>query len=163
MNNDGFLHLFLEDRYTEELATQISNQKEQQLRRTIRGLIKPMPGALSLLDALSLMGTPQALASSAPLANIKAILAEMAIENSFQAAISAEDMPGKPDPAVFLEAARILDMAPDQCIVIEDALPGVQAAKSAGMRCLAVTTTNTVEALSSSRSSSRRPRSNHCR
>jgi beta-phosphoglucomutase-like phosphatase (HAD superfamily) len=51
-------------------------------------------------------------------------------------------MPGKPDPAVFLEAARRLDLSPERCIVVEDALSGVAAAHHAGMKCIAVTTTN---------------------
>lgn len=148
MNNDGLLRYYLKDRYNPELAKQISQQKESQLRRIIRGQIKPFPGALELLNSLSQKGTPQALASSAPLANIKAILAELALEDSFQVTLSAEFMPGKPDPAVFLEAALQLDVPPERCIVIEDALPGVQAAKRAGMRCLAVATTNAPKALS---------------
>jgi len=56
-------------------------------------------------------------------------------------------MPGKPDPAVFLLAARKLEVKPDDCIVIEDAIAGVEGARRAGMKCIAVTTTNSAEAL----------------
>jgi beta-phosphoglucomutase-like phosphatase (HAD superfamily) len=51
-------------------------------------------------------------------------------------------MPGKPNPDVFLMAADLLDVPAENCIVIEDAVAGVRAANNAGMRCIAVTTTN---------------------
>ena len=56
-------------------------------------------------------------------------------------------MPGKPDPAVFLQAARLIGLSPASCVVVEDAIPGVQAARRAGMACIAVTTTNSPDAL----------------
>jgi beta-phosphoglucomutase-like phosphatase (HAD superfamily) len=60
---------------------------------------------------------------------------------------SGADLPGKPDPAVFLLAARLLGVAPRDCLVVEDAVQGVEAAKRAGMRCVAVLTTNPAERL----------------
>ncbi len=57
-------------------------------------------------------------------------------------------MPGKPEPDVFLTAAAEIDVAPARCVVVEDAIPGVEGAKRAGMKCIAVTTTNPAEALS---------------
>ena len=61
--------------------------------------------------------------------------------------MSGEDLPGKPDPTLFLSVARQLDIPPGRCIVVEDAIAGVEAAKRAGMKCIAVTTTNEAEAL----------------
>jgi beta-phosphoglucomutase len=147
MNNYEFLQTMLGERFQPETAAEISGLKETRLRRKIRGNLKPFPGVRTLLEALNSRGIPQALASSAPLANIKAILAELALEKYFQVIVSAEHMPGKPDPAVFLEAARRINVSPERCVVIEDALTGVQAAHGAGMRCLAVATTNPPEAL----------------
>lgn len=57
-------------------------------------------------------------------------------------------MPGKPNPDVFLEAAKRLNISPDHCIVIEDSIAGVAAARQAGMRCIAVATTNPTDLLS---------------
>ena len=57
-------------------------------------------------------------------------------------------MPGKPDPTLFLEVARRLGILPESCVVVEDAVAGVEAAKRAGMKCIAVTTTNEAKALS---------------
>jgi beta-phosphoglucomutase-like phosphatase (HAD superfamily) len=75
------------------------------------------------------------------------LLDALGIRDYFVAEVSAEKMPGKPDPAVFLEAARRVGLPPARCVVVEDAIAGVAAAKRAGMACLAVTTTNPASAL----------------
>jgi beta-phosphoglucomutase-like phosphatase (HAD superfamily) len=61
--------------------------------------------------------------------------------------VTPGSLPGKPDPAVFLLAASQLEAAPQNCLVIEDSIPGVDAAHRAKMKCIAVTTTNPPEAL----------------
>ena len=61
--------------------------------------------------------------------------------------VSAAGMAGKPDPAVFLKAAALIGVPPAQCVVVEDAVVGVQAARRAGMRVIAVTTTHPRESL----------------
>jgi beta-phosphoglucomutase-like phosphatase (HAD superfamily) len=100
-----------------------------------------------LLEAIYQAGIPQAIGSSGPPANIKAIVDSVQIRNYFQALVSAAEMPGKPDPAVFLSAAGQIGAAPAGCLVIEDGLSGVEAAHRAGMKCIAVTTTNPATAL----------------
>jgi beta-phosphoglucomutase-like phosphatase (HAD superfamily) len=72
---------------------------------------------------------------------------ELGIRSFFGAVVSGADIPGKPDPTVFLNAAQRIEVRPQRCVVIEDAIAGVEAAKRAGMRCVAVTTTNPPEAL----------------
>ena len=69
------------------------------------------------------------------------------VRDYFEALVSSDGMPGKPDPMVFLEAARSLGVPPQSCVVVEDGLPGLQAARGAGMRCIAVTTTHPASAL----------------
>ena len=87
------------------------------------------------------------MASSAPPANIEVLVDELGLRSYFSALVSASSLHSKPDPAVFLEAARRLDLPAERCIIIEDSLPGVEAARRAGMKCIAVTTTNPPEAL----------------
>jgi len=83
-----------------------------------------------------------AVASSAPEENIRIILGALKIRQFFKAVVGEEHVKhGKPAPEVFLKAAGALNITPDRCIVIEDAVPGVQAAKSAGMKVVAVTGT----------------------
>ena len=79
--------------------------------------------------------------------NINTILDALRIRPFFDALVSGEDSASKPDPAVFLLSAQTLDVSPAACLVIEDGLAGVQAAVNAGMKCLAVTTTNSADRL----------------
>ena len=89
-----------------------------------------------------------AIASSTPVENIELITQSLDIAGLFDAVVSDKDViRGKPDPEVFLLAVDKLGAAPADCIVIEDAVAGVRAAKDAGMKCIAVTTTNPTEAL----------------
>ena len=74
--------------------------------------------------------------------NIDAIVDETGIRGYFKALVSGVGHPSKPDPWIFLEAARRVGVEAEYCLVVEDSIFGVQGAKAAGMRCLAVTTTN---------------------
>jgi len=127
----------------------ISERKEAAFRRAIHGKAQPMPGVVAWLDRLQRLGCRQAIASSAPPENIDALVDELGIRPFFSAVVSAYRLPGKPDPAVFLEAARLVEVPPAGCIVIEDGIPGVEAARRAGMKCIAVTSTNPRQSLSS--------------
>ncbi|MGC8873572.1 MAG: HAD family hydrolase [Chloroflexia bacterium] len=110
--------------------------------------ITPLPGAPTWLERLHARGIPQAIASSAPRANVEAVLRALRWERFFQAIVSAEDVArGKPDPASFLLAAQRLRMPPQCCIVIEDAPAGIEAACRAGMRSIALSTTHPPHAL----------------
>jgi len=146
MNNTGIIRLRLGDP-TPELITQISERKEILYRRMIPGHLQALPGVRDWLERLNAQGAPMAVASSAPLENINDTLDELGLRKYFQAIVSVAGRPGKPDPLVFLEAAERLGVSPEYCIVIEDAIPGVEAAKRAGMKCIAVLTTNPAEAL----------------
>ena len=147
MNNRSILQLFYGEKFTEQLYEEIGNLKETYFRSAIKGHIRLLPGVLPLLKSIQQRKIPQAIASSAPQANIDAILSELALASYFQAIVSASEMPGKPDPTVFLNAAELLECPPDRCIVVEDAPAGVEAARRAGMKCVAVTTTHQSDVL----------------
>jgi len=146
MNNAGIIRLKLGDP-TPEMIAKIGERKEILYRRMIPGHLQALPGVRDWLERLNAQGVPMAVASSAPLENINDTLDELEIRSYFQAIVSVAGRPGKPDPLVFLEAAERLGVPPERCIVIEDAIPGVEAARRAGMKCIAVTTTNPAEAL----------------
>jgi mannitol-1-/sugar-/sorbitol-6-/2-deoxyglucose-6-phosphatase len=98
-----------------------------------------LPGAVAALDFFAVRGLPLGLASSSPWRLIEAVLTCFGLRARFEGVCSAEGMAkGKPDPAVYLEAARRLGHAPSVCVAIEDSVPGVLAAKAAGMGCIAV-------------------------
>jgi beta-phosphoglucomutase len=142
MNNAGILTILLGKPPETDFLEMVSNQKESFFKELVHGNLRLLPGALQWLKQLRERGILQAIASSAPYENIESIVDESNIRQYFSAMISAYFMPGKPDPAVFLEAARQLAVEPYQCVVIEDSVAGVSSAKSIDMKCIAITTTH---------------------
>jgi HAD superfamily hydrolase (TIGR01509 family) len=126
----------------------IADQKELAFRQALPGHLSHLPGVLDWLQRFYSWGWKQAVASSAPPENVEALVDELGIRKYFAALVTPGDLPGKPDPAVFLLAASRLGVPPHNCVVIEDSIPGIEAARRAGMHCIAVTTTNPPEALS---------------
>jgi len=121
----------------------ISLEKEKSFRNMVRQKIKPLPGVINLIKRLTGHGFKMALASSAPIENIQLLITGLGINNFFQTIVSGKEVTeGKPSPQGFLLAAQRLGVKPENCIVVEDAVAGVTAAKRAGMRCLAVTNTH---------------------
>ncbi len=128
---------------SEEEMDSISLEKEAIYRRIIRHNLKPLPGAVKLMKSLREHSFKMALASSTPMENVQLLIKGLGIEQYFQCIVAAEDVTeGKPNPQVFLLAAKKLGVKPENCFVIEDAVAGVIAAKRAGMHCIAVTNTH---------------------
>ncbi|OGS46122.1 MAG: phosphatase [Elusimicrobia bacterium RIFOXYD2_FULL_34_15] len=98
---------------------------------------KPIPGIVNLLKNLKRNNILIGLASSSPLENIELVLKIFKIKKYFNAIVSGENLKrSKPAPDIFLNAAKVLKVKPEECIVIEDSEKGVRAAKSAGMKCI---------------------------
>lgn len=111
----------------------------ERVAEKIRQQPRPMPGIFELLDELHRRNIAMSVASSSPLRQIDNVLDTLNIRHYFQAAISAETLAhGKPHPEIFLNAAAMMDADPASCLVIEDSLNGLIAAKAAGMRALAL-------------------------
>ncbi|XP_057814065.2 bifunctional riboflavin kinase/FMN phosphatase isoform X3 [Cryptomeria japonica] len=102
--------------------------------------VKPLPGAVRLIKHLNSHGVNMALASNSPRTNIEAKLSyQHGWKEFFSVIIGGDEVKeGKPSPDIFLEAAQKLQTKPLSCLVIEDSLPGVRAAKAAGMEVVAV-------------------------
>ena len=147
MNNRDILKTLLTDRFTTTLFQTISVEKEILYRKLILGRIELLTGVYTLLEQLHFANIQQAVGSSAPMENIDAILDSLHLRPFFKTTISAYNIPGKPNPAVFLKAAEELNVSPNNCIVIEDSISGVEAAKRAGMKCVAVLTSHPAEKL----------------
>lgn len=109
----------------------------------VRGHLEPLKGARDFIAKARAGGLKLAVASSADRVKVDINLHEIGLpSDAFDAIISGSDVRAKkPDPEIFLEAARRLGLPPGECIVVEDAVNGVQAAKAAGMRCLGITST----------------------
>ena len=126
--------------YGPEEITRVGEAKEVAYRRLVREQgIDLLPGVRRWLDRLRAEGWRQAVASSAPRANLEVIIEALGLDGYFAAVASAEDVTeGKPDPQVFLVAAARLGVGPSACVVVEDAPAGTEAARRAGMRSVGV-------------------------
>lgn len=109
----------------------------------IKGNLQPLPGVDSFIKKCRSLDKKIALASSADLRKVEGNLIEIGLSlDSFDAIVTGLDVTRKkPDPELFLLAAKRLNVNPADCLVIEDAVVGVAAAKAAGARCLAITST----------------------
>jgi beta-phosphoglucomutase family hydrolase len=118
-------------------------EKEEIFRRKATGNIKPFPGVVRLLNAIKKGDFKLGLASSAPKENIDLVLSELNLEGIFDCVVFGREVSeSKPSPQIFLLAAKKLEVTPNDCVVIEDSPLGVKAAKTAGMKCLAITNTH---------------------
>jgi HAD superfamily hydrolase (TIGR01509 family) len=105
-------------------------------------------GVPSFVAALARQGVPRAVGTSASRHDVETLLGDLGLRGYFDVIVTAEDVLfGKPDPAVYLEAARRLGAEPAACLVFEDSLVGVQAARAAGMRAIGITTAHTTAEL----------------
>ena len=117
----------------------LSERKEMYFRELIKESAVPLPGAIELMRELHDSRFAQALASSTPIENINLIADVLGLKRYLSILVSGETVAkGKPAPDIFLKAAAELQMNPSVCLVIEDAVAGVEAAHASGMRCIAV-------------------------
>ena len=138
--NDSIIPQWLGAAATPERVARVANAKEVLYRDLIRTKgMQPLPGVASWVRRLHEQGWLQAIASAAPRPNIDVVLEALGAAHYFQGVISAEDVRrGKPDPEVYLAAASRVGASPDRCIVVEDAVAGVEGARNAGMRSIGV-------------------------
>lgn len=138
--HDTIIRFALGDKLSPKEVDAITENKQALYRRRVSRNIVPLPGAIKLIKLLDKHGIKTAIASSAVRKNIDVILRGLDIENLFQAIVfGTEVAEGKPSPQIFQLAATKLDVKPANCVVIEDAIAGVDAAKRAVMKCIAVT------------------------
>jgi HAD superfamily hydrolase (TIGR01509 family) len=137
-------------RWTQEPAEveRLSRRKEVHFRELVRRHgIGPLPGVREWLARLDAAGIPRVIASSTHRENITTILALIGL-GGFADVVAAEDVTlGKPDPQVFLVAARRVGVPPERAVVFEDTHAGIAAARAGGMRVVAVAGTHPAERL----------------
>ena len=139
-NRDIFPILFERD-LSEDDHRRFAEEKEAVYRELSRGRLAPLPGLVPLLDVLDRRRLPTALATSAPLENVTHTLSELGLTRRLTHVVRSDTVArGKPHPDVFLAAAQLIEVPPGDCLAFEDAPAGVLAARAAGMRCVAMTT-----------------------
>ncbi len=148
MRNDAIVRSIMGEAVPQAEIEQMAKDKEENFAEIVRNHIKPCPGAMELLAALNNAGVKMAIASSAPVTNIRLLLGTLGILDHFQQFVYGREVTeSKPSPQIYLLAAQKLGVKPEICIVVEDAVAGVKGAKRAGMYCIGVTTTNPKELL----------------
>ena len=130
-------------------ADRLGRRKEEIFRDLVReNGLDPLPGAREWIRTLNEEQVPCVVGSSTEKANLELAATAMGLEGAFSAFIASEDVShGKPDPEVFLLCAQTLGLPPDRCVVFEDTTMGIEAARAAGTRVVAVAGTNPPEKL----------------
>lgn len=133
--------LLLGRRVSEHEARRLARRKRDLYVDFSRGGTVPVPGVREFIATLSRRGIPRAVATSASRLDLDRLLAAVELRRHFDVIVTADDVTlGKPDPEVYELAAARLDVPPEVCIVFEDSLVGIEAARRAGMRVVGVTT-----------------------
>ncbi len=114
----------------------------------IRRSMTLVPGALDFVRAAAGEGLALAVVSGALRREVELVLETAGVRSHFSVLVAAEDVSAcKPDPQGYTQAREALGLSPAQCVVLEDSLPGLAAARAAGLRCAALTTSHPADAL----------------
>jgi beta-phosphoglucomutase len=142
MQNYQIIPMLLGRKATSEEVDRLSDWKEQRYRRIIAERLVPAEGVRTLLGDLKNEDFRLAVGSSAPRANLELVLDCTDLRDYFDAYVTGQDVTrGKPAPDTFLKAAEKLSIDANCCVVVEDAVQGVEAGRAAGMAVVAITTT----------------------
>ena len=142
-NREIFPRLLGADITIEEI-NRLSDHKELVFRDLYRSQMTTVNGAEAFLERTTAAGIRCGVGTAAPPQNVDMVLDGLDLRRHFQAIVCNTDVKhGKPDPEIFLLAAKRLGSRPQDCVVFEDAPAGIEAARRAGMTCVVVTSTLT--------------------
>jgi beta-phosphoglucomutase family hydrolase len=146
--NREILKSLIGDDVSDEQLAKYGRRKEELYRGIMAPDLRPVPGLPEFLQSLKGSGIRTAVATSGPMENVRFVLDGLGFQDAFDAIITGPDVrESKPDPAIFLLAAKRLGLAAADCVVFEDSPPGIKAGKAAGCRCIALATTHSAEEL----------------
>lgn len=140
-NNHRVIASFLGYQPDPSLFEELANLKESLFRKLAAQYAQPFPGVMRWLRYFSEQGIKQGIASSAPPENIDTIVEIFQLSPYFDVILSGIHLPSKPDPEIFLQAASDLECRPENCVVVEDSIAGLEAGKAAGMLTVGLTST----------------------
>lgn len=133
------LTIFREQLGLNESPQELLAEREEIYGKLLSQNVSPMPGLFKLLELLNKLKIRKAIASSSKRKWIDLIINKLGIIEQFEIIVSGEEIKqGKPHPEIYLLVAQKLNLNPEECLVLEDAISGVSAAKSAKMKCIAV-------------------------
>ncbi|HEU5364937.1 MAG TPA: HAD family phosphatase [Hanamia sp.] len=146
-NEDAIIYIFGKDISSEE-SLKHTLDKEALYREIYKPFIKPVAGLIDFLEKLKSKNIPMAIATSGIQPNIDFMFENIPIKKYFETVVNSSHIKkGKPDPEIYLKVASLLNILPKNCLVFEDAAVGIKSAKAAGMKVIAVATTQPKEEL----------------
>lgn len=146
-NKDVIQYIFNRKMNEEEILKH-SLEKEAVYRKIYQPYIKPVKGLLNFLEILKNKKIPMAIATSGIQPNIDFMFENIPVKHYFKTVVNSTHITnGKPHPEIYLKAASLLNTEPENCLVFEDAVVGIKSAKAAGMKVIAVATTQLKEEL----------------
>lgn len=146
-NEDAIKYIFGKDISSEE-SLKHTLDKEALYREIYKPFIKPVAGLIDFLEKLKSKNIPMAIATSGIQPNIDFMFENIPIKKYFETVVNSSHIKkGKPDPEIYLKVASLLNVLPKNCLVFEDAAVGIKSAKAAGMKVIAVATTQPKEEL----------------
>lgn len=147
-NKDVIRYIYGREMQDEEIL-QHTLDKEALYRELYKPFIQPLAGLIDFLEILKNKAIPMAIATSGIQPNIDFMFEEVLIRQYFTEVVNSSHITkGKPDPEIYLKTASLLNVSPKNCLVFEDAVVGIKSAKAAGMKVIAVATTQPKEELS---------------
>jgi HAD superfamily hydrolase (TIGR01509 family) len=146
--NDNTFRLFFGPKLTAEDRRRLSEELEATFRKIFKPHAKPLPGLRDLLAECHRAGVLMAVASSAMSKNVKFIVDALEFRPYFRCIVSGDEVShSKPDPEIYTWTASKLGIEPARCVAIEDSFVGVESAKHASMKCVAIASTFPLEEL----------------
>jgi len=144
-NNEILPEIFPERNLTQADIDALAERKESMFRELFRsGAVPAVPGLVPCIEALRARGVRLAVGSSAPPKNVTCVLEVLGITQHFEVIVSSGDVArSKPWPDIFLRCAELLHLPPAECLVLEDSLHGIEAARRAGMKSVGFSTMHT--------------------
>jgi beta-phosphoglucomutase len=145
-NNHDTLNILFHGKLNDQQINAYAEEKETMYRNLYAQHIEPVSGFLPFIDSVKKSGLRIALASSSGRENIDFIIDRLSVRNYFDVITDPESIRnGKPHPEIYLKTADLLKLRPDECVVFEDSLSGIESAHRAGMKVIGITTTHAGE------------------
>ncbi|HXJ95789.1 MAG TPA: HAD family phosphatase [Terriglobia bacterium] len=146
--NDDALRSFFGPDLTPEQSQRMGEEIEANFREIFRPHAKPLPGLMPLMEECRRAAVPMAVASSAMRKNVDLVVETLRLEPYFKVVIDGDQVSRpKPDPEIYLLAARRLGAEPSRAVAFEDSFVGIKAVHRAGMKCVAIASTFPLEQL----------------
>ncbi len=140
--NDTAFRFFFGPGLRDGDVLRLSEELEENFRKVFKPHARPLPGLETLLEECQRAGIPMAVASSAMAKNVEFVVDALGFRPYFRFLVSGDEVAHpKPDPEIYLKTAARLGLEPAACVAFEDSFVGVESAKRAGMKCVAIAST----------------------